>query len=445
MAYIQPQLDSVAKIKVIGVGGAGQNAVQSMIASNIVKGVNFVVINTDKQALNTSNSPEQLQIGPNRTHGLGAGSDPQIGFESAEESIEEIKALVEGADMIFVAAGMGGGTGTGAAPVVAKIAKDSGALTVGVVTKPFSFEGKRRMVNAEEGIRRMKENVDALIVIPNEKILDVVDKSVPFTEAFKIGDQVIGKAVQGISDLITLTGLVNVDFADVKAIMKDTGSALMGIGQADGENRAEKAAIEAVQSPLLDVDIKGSTGILINIVGDPGLTMHEVNAAARLITQAAHEGANIIFGASIEDSMQGVRITVIATGFDSEFKSIGISRMTQDSGREIISRIETRLDSTDAKRVVEEKVYEETELELMDESFGAKDFDIERLRKEVLRENKERSNSNNDDNSFDDDDDTSNQNDQKDQKRQIKGDDDQTSKSDSSGFWKSLPQFLRDK
>lgn len=435
MAYIEPKLESIAKIKVVGVGGAGQNAVDSMIASNTVKGVGFVVMNTDRQAIDASKSPERLQLGPNRTHGLGAGSDPQIGFEAAQESLDEIKAMVEGSDMVFVAAGMGGGTGTGAAPIVAKIAKDSGALTVGVVTKPFLFEGKRRAANADEGLKRLKENVDALIVIPNERILEVVDKAVPFTEAFKIGDQVIGKAVQGISDLITLTGLVNVDFADVKAIMQNTGSALMGIGYADGENRAEKAAMDAIQSPLLDVDIKGSTGILINIVGDSNMTMHEVNAAARLITQAAHEGANIIFGSSIDSTLQGIRITVIATGFDSEFKSLGMKTLSDESKEEILTRMDTRIDKSE-DIVVEEEVVEETEIELMDDSFGGKDFDIEKLRREVMRENRQKSNPD-DDNDDDDDDDYYG-------KRNKKGEDDKKDP-DSSSFWKSLPQFLRDR
>lgn len=317
MAFIQPQSESVAKIKVVGVGGGGQNAVSSMIETNKVNGVEFIVMNTDIQVLDKSPAPVRIQLGPDRTRGLGAGANPVVGFEAAQESLDEIMDCLEGADMIFMAVTEGGGTGTGAAPIVAKVAKETGALTIAVVTKPFTFEGRKRMTQAEEGIRQLKGNVDALVVIPNDRILEIVDQEVPFTEAFKLADEVIGKAVEGISDLITNTGLINVDFADVKAVMTDAGSALMGIGEAVGDGRAQRAAMEAINSPLLNVDITGSTGILLNIVGDSSLTMHEVNIAAQIVTNSSHENANIIMGSSIDPSVDGIKVTVIATGFDS--------------------------------------------------------------------------------------------------------------------------------
>ncbi|PJA41169.1 cell division protein FtsZ, partial [candidate division WWE3 bacterium CG_4_9_14_3_um_filter_34_6] len=284
MAFIEPTQGALARIKVVGVGGGGQNAVNSMVADFKSPSVEFIAMNTDLQALDSSVAQVRVQLGPQRAHGLGSGADPEIGLESAQESTEEIKSHLQGADMIFIAAGMGGGTGTGAAPLVAKLSKELGALTVGVVTKPFEFEGKRRMSQAEDGIRELKDCVDALIVIPNEKLLSVVDPEMPLIDAFRVADEVVGKAVEGISDLISSNGLVNVDFADVRTIMQNAGSALMGIGEADGENRAEKAAKSAVNSPLLDVDIKGSTGILINIVGDSSLTMHEVNKASKIVS-----------------------------------------------------------------------------------------------------------------------------------------------------------------
>jgi cell division protein FtsZ len=383
MAFIEPKTSTLAKIKVVGVGGGGQNAVDNMVKDGKVEGVEFIAMNTDLQALNNFTGQVRVQLGPSRTHGLGSGADPSVGKESAEESMDEIKSHLDGSDMIFVAAGLGGGTGTGAAPVVAQAAKDVGALTVGVVTKPFMFEGKRRMNQADQGIMELRKKVDALIVIPNEKILQVVDQDVPMIDAFKIADEVIGKAVEGISDLITSTGLINVDFADVKAIMKNAGSALMGVGQADGENRAEKAAIEAINSPLLEVDIKGSTGVLINIVGDSSLTMHEVNKAANIISEAAHEGANIIFGANIDPSVDGLRVTVIATGFDTEYSTMGMNLPKIDTD-EIISRIDSRMDqsvnsSSDEIQITEEKF-------IPSELSDTGDFDIEKLREELTKE-----------------------------------------------------------
>lgn len=314
---IRPQTPNFAKIRVIGIGGGGNNAVTSMITVNQIQGVEFVSVNTDAQALLMSQAATKVQIGENLTKGLGSGGDPEIGQKAAEESGEKLKDLIEGTDMIFLTAGFGGGTGTGATPVIAKIAKESGALTVAVVTKPFTFEGTRRMVVAEEGIENIKDKVDTLIVIPNQRILDVVDKKVSLVEAFRVADSVLGQGVQGISDLITMPGLVNVDFADVRTIMKDAGSALMGIGTGVGENRAQTAARTAIASPLLEVSVEGARGVLFNIIGGPDLTMSEVDEAARIISESADPDANIIFGATIDDVMHDqIKITVIATGFD---------------------------------------------------------------------------------------------------------------------------------
>lgn len=314
---IRPQTPNFAKIRVMGIGGAGNNAVTSMISVNQIQGVEFVVLNTDAQALLMSQAATKIQIGENLTKGLGSGGNPEIGQKAAEESAEKIKDLIEGTDMVFLTAGFGGGTGTGATPIIAKIAKDSGALTVAVITKPFTFEGTRRMVAAEEGLENLKDKVDTLIVIPNQRILDVVDKKLSLIDAFRVADSVLGQGVQGISDLITLPGLVNVDFADVRTIMSDSGSALMGIGTGVGENRAQTAARAAIASPLLEVSIDGARGVLFNIIGGPDLTMSEVDEAAKLISESADPDANIIFGTTIDDSMHDqIRITVIATGFD---------------------------------------------------------------------------------------------------------------------------------
>jgi len=318
---IKPEAEHFAKIKVVGVGGGGGNAVDSMVNSKKILGVDFIAINTDAQALAANHAPLKVQIGREITKGLGAGANPDIGKSAAEESVEDMKKYLEGSDMVFITAGLGGGTGTGAAPIIAKVAKGLGALTVGVVTKPFLFEGARRMQNAEAGLKELKDKVDALITIPNQKLLDVVERGISILDAFKIADDVLGQGVQGISDLIVLPGLVNVDFADVKTIMTEAGSALMGIGISEGENRAVEAAKKAVFSPLLDVDIKGATGILFNVVGGPDLGMHEVDDAARIISEAANPDANIIFGAAIDESFaNNIKITVIATGFDMELQ-----------------------------------------------------------------------------------------------------------------------------
>jgi len=318
MALIEFDDVTHAKILVIGVGGGGGNAVNTMISGNL-DGVEFVVANTDMQALEANMAPHKIQLGNALTKGLGAGANPDVGRRSAEESMQNIADLISGADMVFVTAGMGGGTGTGAAPVIAQIARDCGALTVGVVTKPFGFEGKKRAKQAVEGIERLGAAVDTLIVIPNNRLLALVGQNTSMVEAFRKADSVLLNAVQGISDLMTVPGLINVDFADVRTIMAGMGRALMGTGIGSGKKRAGEAAEMAISSPLLeDVSIEGATGILINITGGPDLTLHEVNEASSLIQQAAHEDANIIFGSVIDPNLSDeVRITVIATGFDN--------------------------------------------------------------------------------------------------------------------------------
>lgn len=317
MALVKPDVGRFAKIKVIGVGGGGGNALNSMITSGSINGVDFIAVNTDAQVLLTNQAPTKLQIGDNLTRGLGSGGNPDIGSQAAEESREKIKEYLVDSDMVFITAGMGGGTGTGAAPVIAEIAKEQGALTVAIVTKPFAFEGARRMVNAEDGIEQLKGKVDTLIVIPNQRLLDVVDRKMTLLEAFRVADSVLTQGVQGISDIITVPGLINVDFADVKAIMKDAGSALMGIGNGVGDSRAQMAARAAISSPLLEVSIDGAKGVLFNITGGPDMTMTEVDEAAQIISEAADADANIIFGAAINDKLiDQMKITVIATGFD---------------------------------------------------------------------------------------------------------------------------------
>lgn len=314
---IKPDIARFAKIKVVGVGGAGSNVVSSMSSNNQIKGVDFLIINCDAQALLHSPVQNKLQIGEDLTKGLGAGGNPDIGREAAEESREKVKEHLTGCDMVFLTYGAGGGTGTGGGPIVAEIAKEMGALTVAVVTKPFKFEGTRRMVAAEEGIDNLKEKVDTLIVIPNQRLLETVDKKVTLMEAFKIADSVLEQGVAGISDLITMPGLINVDFADVKAIMQNAGSALMGIGTGVGENRASTAARTAVSSPLLEMSIDGAKGVLFNVVGGPDMTMSEIDEAAKAISDHVDADANIIFGAIIDEQMvDQIKITVIATGFD---------------------------------------------------------------------------------------------------------------------------------
>jgi len=319
MPQVAPAIETFARIKVVGVGGAGGAAVNRMIDSG-VDGVEFIAVNTDAQALHHSKASVKIHIGKDATRGLGAGADPAVGQTAAEESIDEIKSALEGADMVFVTIGAGGGTGSGAGHVVARVAKEMEILVVGFATKPFAFEGEKRRKNAEFAIEKLRQVVDTLIVIPNDRLLQTIDRSTPLLEAFKVADDVLRQGVQGISDLITVHGLINLDFADVKAVMANAGSALMGIGRASGEDRAIQAAQQAIDSPLLEVSIDGARGILFNVIGGNDLSMHEINLAAEAITNAADPDANIIFGATINPELEGEMIvTVVATGFDASY------------------------------------------------------------------------------------------------------------------------------
>ena len=319
MPQIEPAIETFAKIKVAGVGGAGGAAINRMVEAG-VDGVEFIAINTDAQALFHSKAQKKIHIGKDTTKGLGAGADPVVGQSAAEESADDIKKAFEGADMVFITIGAGGGTGSGAGHVVAQIAKDMGILVVGFATKPFVFEGEKRRKNAEAAINNLRKSVDTLIIIPNDKLLQTIDRQTPLLEAFKVADDVLRQGVQGISDLITVHGLINLDFADVKTVMKNAGSALMGIGRASGENRAVVAAQQAIESPLLEVSIDGARGILFNVIGGNDLSMHEINLAAETITSAADPEANIIFGATINPDIEGeIIITVVATGFDAAY------------------------------------------------------------------------------------------------------------------------------
>ena len=334
-------MDGTATIKVIGVGGAGNNAVNRMIEADI-KGVDFIAVNTDRQALQISKAKTKIQIGEKITRGLGAGANPDIGAQAAEESKAEVAEVLRGADMVFVTAGMGGGTGTGAAPIVAQAAKEMGILTIGVVTKPFTFEGKKRLSQAERGIESLKGKVDTLVVIPNDKLLQIVDRKTSIIEAFKMADDVLRQGVQGISDLIAIPGLVNLDFADVKTIMLNQGMAHMGVGSASGENRAEDAAKEAIQSPLLETSIEGAKGVIINITGGDSLGLHEVNTAAELVQRSVDPEANIIFGTVTDETMgDEIRITVIATGFEKNepISSIGVDNIVSKTWEKKVNSI----------------------------------------------------------------------------------------------------------
>lgn len=319
MPQVAPAIETFASIKVAGVGGAGGAAVNRMIDAGI-EGVDFIAINTDAQALHHSKAPTKIHIGKEATRGLGAGADPSVGEKAARESIDEIKKALEGADMVFVTIGAGGGTGSGAGYVIAEVAKEMGALVVGFATRPFAFEGERRKANAELAIENLRRAVDTLITVPNDRLLQTIDRKTSVLEGFKVADDVLRQGVQGISDLITVHGLINLDFADVKAVMRDAGSALMGIGRASGDNRAIDAAKQAIESPLLEVSIDGARGVLFNIIGGSDMSMHEINAAAETITAAADPSANIIFGATINESIEGeVIVTVVATGFDDSY------------------------------------------------------------------------------------------------------------------------------
>lgn len=359
MGLVKPSNTTFAKIKVIGVGGGGSNAVNSMVLSKQINGVEFIAVNTDAQALLVSKAETKMQIGTNFTRGLGAGADPEVGRTAAEESREKLKDLLFDTDMVFITAGMGGGTGTGAAPIIAEIAKEAGALTVAVVTKPFAFEGIRRMQTADEGIEALGDTVDTLIVIPNQRLLEVVDKKMTFIDAFRLADNVLGQGVKGISDLITVPGMINVDFADVKTIMIDSGSALMGIGEASGEDRAVTAARMAVSSPLLEVSIDGAKGILYNITGGPDMGMSEVSDASAVIADSADPDANIIFGATIDENMGSkIKISVIATGFGDNYTGSGPRAMFGAYGRESRRKM-TGPTATYSKKQEEEEVEEE--------------------------------------------------------------------------------------
>jgi cell division protein FtsZ len=331
--YPNPQMESFARIKVVGVGGGGSNAVNRMIEESL-SGIEFVAINTDAQALLLSNAPKRVRIGDKVTRGLGAGGNPEIGQKAAEESAEELYEVLKGSDMVFIAAGIGGGTGTGAAPILAQVAKEVGALTIGVVTRPFTFEGAKRAQTAEAGIARLKEHVDTLIVIPNDRLLQLADKRASLHDAFKLADDVLRQGIQGISELITVPGLINLDFADVRTIMAEGGAALMAVGKASGEDRARSAAEQAISSHLLDITIDGARGILFNVTGGPDLSLFEVNQAAAIIKETAHPDVNLIFGAVIDPNIgDELRVTVIATGFE---RTAGVMRAT----RRVSSRAE---------------------------------------------------------------------------------------------------------
>ena len=380
MALVKPDSARIAKIKVIGVGGGGGNAVGSMVESNQISGVEFIAVNTDAQVLLANKAPTKLQIGEKLTKGLGVGGSPELGEQAAEESVEKVKELLVDSDMVFLTAGMGGGTGSGATPIIASLAKDVGALTVGVVTKPFAFEGTRRTVVADDAIEKLREQVDTLIVIPNQRLMDVIDRKMTLIEAFKVADSVLGQAVGGISDIITTPGLINVDFADVKTIMKEAGTALLGIGTGVGENRAQMAARAAISSPLLDLSIEGATGVLFNITGGGDLTMYEVDEAAHIISNSADMDANIIFGAVVkEDLVDQIRITVIATGFDET--RARLAQMSKPTELPVVEGVVSEIPKEKSKvedEDDEEEKDEEPPTELPDEEgdiFGKK-FEI---------------------------------------------------------------------
>jgi len=366
MPQVEPAIETFARIKVIGVGGAGGAAINRMVEAG-VEGVEFIVVNTDAQALHHSLAQQKIHIGSDTTRGLGAGADPAVGEKAALESIDEIKKAINGADMAFITIGAGGGTGSGAGHIVAKVAQDSGALVVGFATKPFAFEGDKRRRNAETAIANLRQAVDTLIVIPNDRLLQTIDRQTPLLEAFKVADDVLRQGVQGISDLITVHGLINLDFADVKTVMQNAGSALMGIGRASGDDRAIKAAQQAVESPLLEVSIDGARGILFNVIGGMNMSMHEINSAAETITAAADPDANIIFGATISPDLdEEIIITVVATGFDATYFSnreqVGASTSllhqataNSDSIENDLSKIDTNLDNPEPDHVLDDK------------------------------------------------------------------------------------------
>jgi len=379
MALVKPDSSRIAKIKVVGVGGGGGNAIASMLGAEVINGVEFIAMNTDAQVLLNNPADTKIQIGDKLTKGLGVGGNPEIGTQAAEETSDRIIEHLVDTDMVFVTAGMGGGTGTGASPVIARLAREAGALTVGIVTKPFAFEGSRRAILAEEGVDKLREEVDTLIVIPNQRLMDVIDHKMTLVEAFKVADGVLSQAVSGIAEIITVPGLVNVDFADVNAIMKNAGSALLGIGNGVGTDRAKMAARAAISSPLLDLSIDGARGVLFNITGGPDLTMFEVDEAANAIKSAVDPDANIIFGNVVKEGMNDqIRITVIATGFDET--QARIAKMSDKRERiepakiqGVVSENVIRDDSKkDAEESDEENGHEKPEMEHKNQE----DFDI---------------------------------------------------------------------
>lgn len=370
MPQVAPAIETFARIKVVGVGGAGGAAVNRMVDAGI-QGVEFVAVNTDSQAIHHSKAQTKIHIGKETTKGLGAGAEPSVGEKAANESVEEIRSALSGSDMVFVTIGAGGGTGTGAGPIVAKIAKETGALVVGFATRPFAFEGEKRRRNAEAGIANLSEHVDILITVPNDRLLQTIDRKTPLLEAFKVADDVLRQGVQGISDLITVHGLINLDFADVKAVMSNAGSALMGIGRASGDDRAIEAARQAIESPLLEVSIDGARGILFNVIGGNDMAMHEINAAAETITAAADPEANIIFGATINPDLDGeVIVTVVATGFDASYfnsrKQVGASKSEHSSKEHDGDDSDSHSDNTtDAKHEeVDESIVADIDMDL---------------------------------------------------------------------------------
>ncbi len=370
MPKVDPAVETFARIKVVGVGGAGGAAINRMVEAGIT-GVDFVAVNTDAQALHHSKATHKVHIGNEATKGLGAGADPGVGQRAAEESKDDIAGAVANSDMIFITFGGGGGTGSGAGPIVAKAAKDAGALVIGFVTKPFAFEGEKRRRNADSAIERLRGNVDTMITVPNDRLLQTIDRRTPLLEAFKVADDVLRQGVQGISDLITVHGLVNLDFADVKTVMSNAGSALMGIGRASGENRAVEAAQQAISSPLLEVSIDGARGILFNVIGGLDMSMHEINSVAETITAAADPEANIIFGATINPDLEGeIIVTVVATGFDESYYA------TRDvKTAELIKRATSVETSQDNK--IDEAAMADLDMDLKDDAHPAEDFHSE--------------------------------------------------------------------
>lgn len=431
---VEPAIETFAQIKVIGIGGAGGAAINRMVDAGI-ENVEFIAINTDAQALHHSKANQKIHIGSNATRGLGAGADPLVGESAAKESIEEIKKAVEGADMVFVTIGAGGGTGSGAGHIVAQVAESMGALVIGFATKPFAFEGEKRRRNAEVAIEKLRTAVDTLIVIPNDRLLQTIDRDTPLLEAFKVADDVLRQGVQGISDLITVHGLINLDFADVKAVMTRAGSALMGIGRASGDSRAIEAAKQAIESPLLEVSIDGARGILFNVIGGNDLTMHEINAAAEAITTAADPEANIIFGATINPELEGeIIITVVATGFDASYYS---------KTPRIISRRSVQEESKDSNQ--EDTTLSGIDMNLDDNEKVEHEFNKETAGTNIWSSYNDEDNS---DKSDDDDDDQS-KSESKAEKSTIHDDDDDLDKEDHDVVTSELeakveePSFLR--